>query len=66
MSFKTCPRYNVEEVPEDPAISMTASLKKENSLEICAKVCPTSSQIEAISPPVHWDKGGDQDGGDGD
>ena len=33
----------MEEVPGDPAFSMTTSLKKENSLEVCAKVCPTSN-----------------------
>merc|ERR1711874_847525 len=34
---QTVLRYNVEEVPEDSAFSMTTALKKENSLEVCAK-----------------------------
>ena len=60
----------MEEVPEDSAFSMTAALNKENSLEVCAKVCLISNLqeigLKQFSPPVHWGKGGDQDGGDGD
>ena len=35
-----CPRYNVEEMAEDSAFSMTTAFKDDNNLEICAKVCP--------------------------
>ena len=35
-----CPRYNVEEMAEDSAFSMTTTFKDDNNLEICAKVCP--------------------------
>ena len=35
-----CPRYNVEEMAEDSAFSMTTAFKDDNHLKICAKVCP--------------------------
>ena len=66
------PRYNVEEVPEDSAFLMTTVFKKENNLEVCAKVRPTSNlpnfrlNIFHFSPPVYWSKGRDKDGGHGD